>query len=63
MMYMDGGIEMDSVFGDGSGRDSGKGIMGMLMGDGIAAGKKGGGGKEEGSLLGNIGLGNLFGRD
>jgi len=34
MMYMDGGIEMDSVFGDGSGRDGGKGVMGMLMGAG-----------------------------
>jgi len=34
MMYMDGSIEYDSVFGDGSGRDSGKGIMGMLMGAG-----------------------------
>ena len=29
----------------------------------IAAGKKGGGSKEEGSLLGNIGLGNIFGKD
>lgn len=34
MMYMDGGIEFDSEFGDGSGRDSGKGVMGMLMGAG-----------------------------
>lgn len=34
MMYMDGGIEFNSEFGDGSGRDSGKGVMGMLMGAG-----------------------------
>jgi len=34
MMYMDQAIEVDSVFGDGSGRDAGKGMMGKLMGAG-----------------------------
>lgn len=34
MMYMDSSIEIDSVFGDGSGRDTGKGVMGMLKGAG-----------------------------
>lgn len=34
MMYMDSNIQMDSVFGDGSDKDSDKGIMGKLMGAG-----------------------------
>lgn len=34
MMYMDADIDMDSIFGDGSGKDSGKGFMGKLMGAG-----------------------------
>lgn len=34
MMYMDNSIEMDSIFGDGSERDKGKGLMGKLMGAG-----------------------------
>lgn len=36
MMYMDSVIEMDTVFGDGSGRDQGKGLMGKL----VSAGKR-----------------------
>lgn len=34
MMYMDSNIQMESVFGDGSGKDAGKGFMGKLMGAG-----------------------------
>lgn len=34
MMYMDSSIQIDTVFGDGSGRDTGKGVMGMLKGAG-----------------------------
>lgn len=34
MMYMDSSIEMESVFGDGSNKDAGKGLMGKLMGAG-----------------------------
>lgn len=34
MMYMDNGIDINTVFGDGSGRDTGKGVMGMLKGAG-----------------------------
>lgn len=34
MMYMDSNIEMDSVFGDGTDRDSDKGLMGKLKGAG-----------------------------
>lgn len=30
MMYMDGNIEMDTVFGDGSGTEKGKGFKGIL---------------------------------
>lgn len=36
MMYMDSAIQMDTIFGDGSGRDEGKGIMGKL----VSAGKR-----------------------
>lgn len=36
MMYMDSAIKMDTIFGDGSGRDEGKGIMGKL----VSAGKR-----------------------
>lgn len=36
MMYMDSAIRMDTVFGDGSGRDEGKGLMGKL----VSAGKR-----------------------
>ena len=31
MMYMDSSIQMDTIFGDGSGRDEGKGLMGKLV--------------------------------
>lgn len=31
MMYMDSKIKMDTIFGDGSGKDAGKGFMGKLM--------------------------------
>lgn len=34
MMYMDHKIKMDTIFGDGSGKDKGKGLMGKLMGAG-----------------------------
>lgn len=34
MMYMDQSIRMEAIFGDGSGRDQGKGLMGMVMGAG-----------------------------
>lgn len=34
MMYMDQDIRMEAVFGDGSGKDQGKGLMGMMMGAG-----------------------------
>ncbi len=34
MMYMDDGIKMETIFGDGSGKDSKKGFMGKLMGAG-----------------------------
>lgn len=34
MMYMDSSVEMDSIFGDGSNKDAGKGLMGKLMGAG-----------------------------
>lgn len=34
MMYMDQKIKMDTIFGDGSGKSHGKGIMGKLMGAG-----------------------------
>jgi len=36
MMYMDSDIRMDTIFGDGSRRDEGKGIMGKL----VSAGKR-----------------------
>lgn len=36
MMYMDNAIQMDTIFGDGSGRDEGKGVMGKLL----SAGKR-----------------------
>ena len=36
MMYMDSAIQMDTIFGDGSGRDEGKGMMGKLL----SAGKR-----------------------
>ncbi len=36
MMYMDSAIQMDTVFGDGSGRDAGSGLMGKL----VSAGKR-----------------------
>ena len=36
MMYMDSSIQMDTIFGDGSGRDEGKGLMGKL----VSAGKR-----------------------
>lgn len=36
MMYMDSAILMDTIFGDGSGRDESKGIMGKL----VSAGKR-----------------------
>ena len=36
MMYMDSSIQMDTVFGDGSGRNEGKGIPGKL----VSAGKR-----------------------
>ena len=36
MMYMDSAIQMDAVFGDGSGRDQDKGLMGKL----VSAGKR-----------------------
>ena len=36
MMYMDSAIKMDTIFGDGSGRDEGKGLMGKL----VSAGKR-----------------------
>ena len=34
MIFMDGEIEMDTIFGDGSGKNDGKGFMGKLMGAG-----------------------------
>ncbi|HHV45720.1 MAG TPA: TIGR00266 family protein [Tissierellia bacterium] len=34
MMYMDENIKMDVIFGDGSGRDQGKGLMGKMLGAG-----------------------------
>jgi uncharacterized protein (TIGR00266 family) len=34
MIFMDGEIEMETIFGDGSGKDDGKGFMGKLMGAG-----------------------------
>jgi len=34
MMYMDHKIKMDTIFGDGSGKDKGKGLMGKIMGAG-----------------------------
>lgn len=34
MMYMDNSITMDAIFGDGSGRDEGKGLMGKMLGAG-----------------------------
>ena len=34
MMYMDEKIKMETIFGDGSGKDKGKGLMGKLMGAG-----------------------------
>lgn len=34
MMYMDNSIVMDAIFGDGSGRDEGKGLMGKMLGAG-----------------------------
>ena len=34
LMYMDPGIEMETIFGDGSGQDSGGGLMGKLLGAG-----------------------------
>lgn len=36
MMYMDSAIQMDTIFGDGSGRDAGSGLMGKL----VSAGKR-----------------------
>ncbi|NLV16567.1 MAG: TIGR00266 family protein [Syntrophomonadaceae bacterium] len=36
MMYMDSAIRMDTIFGDGSGRDEGKGLMDKL----VSAGKR-----------------------
>ncbi|MEM7048114.1 MAG: TIGR00266 family protein [Acidobacteriota bacterium] len=33
-MYMDDGIEMETIFGDGSGQNAGGGLMGKLMGAG-----------------------------
>ncbi|MEA4986933.1 MAG: TIGR00266 family protein [Anaerovorax sp.] len=34
MMYMDQNIHMETIFGDGSGKNQGKGLMGKLMGAG-----------------------------
>ena len=34
MMFMDAGIQMDTVLGDGSGGQGGSGLMGMLLGAG-----------------------------
>jgi len=34
MMYMDENITMDAIFGDGSGKDEGKGLMGKMLGAG-----------------------------
>ena len=34
MMYMDAGIQMDTVFGDGSAASSGSGLFGKLLGAG-----------------------------
>ena len=34
MMYMDHRIKMDTIVGDGSGKDKGKGLMGKIMGAG-----------------------------
>jgi len=34
MMYMDQKIKMETIFGDGSGKSSGKGLMGKLLGAG-----------------------------
>lgn len=34
MMYMDQNIKMDTIFGDGSGKDEGRGIMGKVLGAG-----------------------------
>lgn len=36
MMYMDDSIRMDAIFGDGSGKDEGKGFMGKML----SAGKR-----------------------
>ncbi len=36
MMYMDSSINMDAIFGDGSGKDEGKGMMGKML----SAGKR-----------------------
>ncbi len=37
MMYMDEKIQMETIFGDGSGRDEGQGFMGKLLGAGKRA--------------------------
>lgn len=37
MMYMDGPIQSDTVFGDGSNRDAGKGLMDKVLGAGKRA--------------------------
>lgn len=34
MMYMDSNITMEAIFGDGSGKDEGKGLMGKMLGAG-----------------------------
>ena len=34
MMYMDQNIRMETIFGDGSGSDEGKGLMGKVLGAG-----------------------------
>ncbi len=34
MMYMEDGIEMETIFGDGSKKDTGKGMMGKFLGAG-----------------------------
>jgi len=37
MTYMDAAIKMETIFGDGSGKDEGKGLMGKLVGAGKRA--------------------------
>lgn len=52
-------ISMEAIFGDESGKDEGKGFMGKIY----SAGRGRSESKDEGSLLGGIGIGGIFGKD